>query len=157
MSNLVTTSRNGSLTNKNKMSNSPIFSSLDDWFFKDFPSFSPSNFSKGALLPQVNIRETPDAYFLDMAIPGMQKSDFTIDLDNDVLSISAETKQENEHVEETYTRKEFGYSSFKRTFTLPDTVESDKIKATYKEGILGIEIPKREEAKQKPPRTIKIS
>ena len=78
-------------------------------------------------------------------------------MDNDVLSISTETKDEKEHKEENYTRREFGYSSFKRTFTLPDSVDDEAINASYKDGVLSILLPKKEEAKQKPVRSIKIS
>ena len=94
---------------------------------------------------------------VEMAVPGLKKSDFKLDLDNQLLSISTETKEDYEHEEENYTRREFGYSSFKRTFTLPETVDDEKIDATYKDGILNILLPKKEEAKQKPSRTIKIS
>jgi HSP20 family protein len=108
-------------------------------------------------LPKVNIKETKDDYFVEMAVPGMKKDDFNIDLDNKVLSISTEHKEETENTQENYTRREFGYSSFKRTFTLPESVDDNKIKATYTDGILTIQLPKREEAKEKPARTIKIS
>ncbi|MDX1783004.1 MAG: Hsp20/alpha crystallin family protein, partial [Aequorivita vladivostokensis] len=86
-----------------------------------------------------------------------KKSDFQIDLENQLLSISTEVEEKSEEKEENYTRREFGYSSFKRSFTLPETVDEEKIKANYKEGILSIHLPKKEEAKQKPPRNIKIS
>jgi HSP20 family protein len=118
--------------------------------------FTP-NFNTGITLPKVNIRETSDAFWVDMAVPGMKKSDFQIDLDNQLLSISTELKQEKESNEENYTRREFGYSSFKRTFTLPESVDDSKINASYSDGILNIHLPKKEEAKQKPARTIKIS
>ena len=110
-----------------------------------------------AIIAKVNIKETGDAYVVEMAVPGLKKSDFQIDLDNHVLSISTEMKEENEQKEDNYTRREFGYSSFKRTFTLPDSVDDSKIDAKYEDGILNIHLPKREEAKQKPARTIKIS
>ena len=92
-----------------------------------------------------------------MAVPGLKKSDFNIDIDNQVLSISTESKEQSEHQEGNYTRKEFGYSSFKRTFTLPESVNEEKINATYNEGILSILLPKKEEAKRKPTRNIQIS
>ena len=94
---------------------------------------------------------------VEMAVPGLKKSDFHLDLDNQVLSISTETKDENEHQEENYTRREFGYSAFKRTFNLPESVNDEKINANYKDGILSILLPKKDEAKQKPARSIKIS
>lgn len=158
MSNLVNVPKNGSLTNTNSNSNFPLFSNwLDDIFNRDLPSVFTSNFNTGITLPKVNIKETADAFLVEMAIPGLKKSDFQVDLENQVLSISTEMKKENEQQEGNYTRREFGYSSFKRTFSLPESVNEDQINATYKDGILGILLPKKEEAKQKPPRTIKIS
>ncbi|GAB4512509.1 MAG: Hsp20/alpha crystallin family protein [Allomuricauda sp.] len=126
-------------------------------FNRELPSVFTSNFNTGMTLPKVNIRETKDAYFVDMAVPGLKKSDFKIDIDNKLLSISTEVEESNEQQEDNYTRREFGYSSFKRSFTLPETVKEDKIKAEYKEGVLSIHLPKKEEAIQKPPRSIKIS
>lgn len=160
MNGLITKPRNGSLTTEKtrNQSNFPTFSSLiDDWFLGDIPSLFSSNFNEGITLPKTNIRETADAYFVDMAVPGMKKDDFEIHLDNQMLSISAETKEENEENNENYTRREFGYSSFKRSFTLPEHIEESKIKAKYNEGILSVELPKKEEAKPKPPKTINIS
>ncbi|WP_452602148.1 Hsp20/alpha crystallin family protein [Pontimicrobium sp. MEBiC06410] len=158
MSNLVNVPKNGSLSNTNSNTNFPILSNwFDDLFNRDLPSVFTSNFNTGITLPKVNIKETADAFMVEMAVPGLKKSDFHIDLDNQVLSISTETKEEKEHKEENYTRREFGYSSFKRTFNLPETVNDEKINASYKDGILNILLPKKEEAKQKPSRTIKIS
>ncbi|MFD1613778.1 Hsp20/alpha crystallin family protein [Gelatiniphilus marinus] len=158
MSNLVNVPKNRSLASTNSNAN---FSNLSHWideiFNRDLPSAFTSNFNTGITLPKVNIKESADAYMVEMAVPGLKKSDFQINLNNQVLSISTETKQENEHTEENYTRREFGYSSFKRTFTLPETVNDDKINANYKDGILTIVLPKKEEAKQKPARTISIS
>jgi len=158
MSNLVNVPKNGSLANTNSNVNFPSWSNwLDDIFNRDLPSVFTSNFNTGISLPKVNIMETADAFLVDMAVPGLKKSDFQLNLDNQLLSISTELKEEKEHEEENYTRREFGYSSFKRTFTLPESVDEDKIDARYKDGILSIHLPKKEEAKQKPARTIKIS
>ena len=158
MSNLATLSKNGGLANKNKASNFPLLSTwFDDFSLSDFPSLFSSNFNTGISLPKVNIKEVSDAFVVEMAVPGLKKSDFNINLENNILSISAELKNENEEKEEGYTRREFGYSSFKRTFTLPETVNDTKINATYNEGILNVYLPKKEEAKKQPPRTIKIS
>jgi len=158
MSNLVNVPKNGSLANTNSNTNFPTLSNwLDDVFNRDLPSVFNSNFNTGMTLPKVNIKETAEAFMIEVAVPGLKKSDFQIDLDNQVLSISTETKEENEHKEENYTRREFGYSSFKRTFNLPESVNDEKINANYKEGILSILLPKKEEAKQKPIRSIKIS
>lgn len=158
MSTLVNVPKNGSLSNVNSGLNYPTWSNwIDSFFNNELPSVFTSNFNTGMTLPKVNIKETGDAYDVEMAVPGLKKSDFHIDLDNHVLSISTEMKEENEQKEENYTRREFGYSSFKRTFTLPDSVDDSKIDAKYEDGILNIHLPKREEAKQKPARTIIIS
>ena len=151
--------KKGSLVNSNSNQNFPTLSNwLDDIFNRDLiPSVFTSNFNTGITLPKVNIKETANDFAVEMAVPGLKKSDFQIDIDNQVLSISTETKEDNEHKEENYTRREFGYSSFKRTFTLPESVNADKINASYNEGILSILLPKKEEAKQKPARSIKIS
>lgn len=158
MSNLATLPKNGSLANKNNVSNFPSLSNwFDDFSLAEFPSLFTSNFNTGMSLPKVNIKEEADAFVVEMAVPGLKKSDFNINLENNTLSISAEIEEKNEQKDDGYTRREFGYSSFKRTFTLPETVEDSKINAKYSEGILNIHLPKKEEAKQKPPRSIKIS
>ncbi|MCB4799536.1 Hsp20/alpha crystallin family protein [Neotamlana laminarinivorans] len=158
MSNLVTLPKNGNLSKHNKVSNFPSLSSwFDDFGFSDFPSLLTSNFNTGITLPKVNIKEEADAFIVEMAVPGLKKEDFNIDIDNYNLSISAELNEENEEENKSYTRREFGYSSFKRTFVLPETIDEAKINASYNNGVLKIHLPKREEAKQKPARKIKIS
>ncbi len=158
MNKLVTVPKNGSLSNTNSNVNFPTLSNwIDDIFNRDLPSVFTSNFNTGITLPKVNIKETADDFMVEMAVPGLKKSDFHIDIEHQVLCISTERKDENQQKEDNYTLREFGYSSFKRTFTLPESVNEDKIKASYKDGILGIVLPKKEEAKQKPPRTIEIS
>ena len=107
--------------------------------------------------PAVNIAEGKDEFRIEVAAPGLNKEDFKINLENDELAISANKEVRKEINDETYTRKEFGYSSFARSFTLPNTVEGEKIVAEHKEGILTIHIPKREEAKAKPAREIAIA
>ena len=157
MSNLVNVPKNGSLANTNSNANFPNLSNwLDDIFNRDLPSVFTSNFNTGITLPKVNIKETADAFMVEMAVPGLKKSDFHLNLDNQVLSISTEAKEENEYKEENYTRREFGYSSFKRTFNLPESVNDEEINANYNDGILSVLLPKKEEAKQKPARSIKI-
>ena len=158
MSNLVSVPKNGNVANTNSNANYANVSTwLDDIFNRDLPSVFTSNFNTGMSVPKVNIKETADAFMVEVAVPGLKKSDFKLDLDNQVLTISTESKEENEHKEENYTRREFGYSAFKRTFTLPDSVNDEKINANYTDGILSVLLPKKEEAKQKPVRSIKIS
>lgn len=158
MSNLVNVPKSGSLSNNNSNGNFPGWSSLiEDIFNRDLPSVFNSNFNTGITLPKVNIKEADDSFMVEMAVPGLKKSDFRIDLDNQLLSISTERNEEQEEKEGNYTRREFGYSSFKRSFTLPESVNEEEINATYNEGILKIHLPKKEEAKRKPARNIKIS
>ena len=108
-------------------------------------------------VPAVNVKENNDDFTIEVAAPGFEKKDFKVDLNNNLLEISSQKEINNEEANGRVVRKEFCYSSFKRTFSLPETVESDKIKATYKDGILSIQIPKREEAKVKPVRQISIA
>ncbi len=124
---------------------------LMDW---NLTNFSESNSS----LPAVNVKETKDEYFIEVAAPGMAKDDFKISLHNNVLTVSSEKKEETNEEKQNYTRQEFSYQSFQRSFTVPENnVESNKIAAAYSEGILKITLPKREEVKPKPLREIKIS
>ena len=108
-------------------------------------------------LPSVNIKENEDSFVLELATPGRKKEDLKIEVNNDILSIASEVKQEKEETKENFSRREFSFQSFKRSFTLPDTVSSDKIKASYEDGILTLAIPKKEEAKPKAKVEIAIS
>lgn len=158
MNTLMNVPKNGGLTRTKTDSNLPLLSSwIDDFFNRDLPSAFSQNFNTGLSLPKVNVRETAEEYFVEMAVPGMKKSDFKIELDNHMLLISTEMKEENEEKGDNYTRREFGYSSFKRSFSLPETIDDENIKAEYTDGILSVHLPKREEAKQKPPKSIEIS
>jgi len=108
-------------------------------------------------LPAVNIIEGKEDYRIEVAAPGLNKEDFKINLENNVLTVSSEKEEKQEEKDEKVMRKEFSYYSFSRSFTLPLTVNADKIKATHKDGILNVIVPKKEEAKEKPSREIKIS
>ena len=107
--------------------------------------------------PAVNIIEGGDNFKLEVAAPGLAKDDFKINVDNDLLSVSAEKKNETNEKNNRYTRKEFSYVSFKRSFNLPEIVDADNINANYENGVMTLTLPKREEAKPKPVREIKIS
>lgn len=111
----------------------------------------------GINAPAVNIIEGKDDFRIEVAAPGLEKKDFVVNLENNVLTISSEKESKKEENEGKVMRREFSYNSFKRSFTLPNTVEGDKITAEHKEGILYISIPKREEAKVKPPRQIAVA
>lgn len=124
---------------------------FDDDFFSSMPSRTTNS------MPAVNIREDDKNYFLELAVPGIEKKDIKIDINEDVLTISSEKKNEMEESKEGYTRKEFSYSSFVRSFYIPENVNPDSIQANYNEGILTISLPKHEEDKKKLSREIKIS
>lgn len=107
-------------------------------------------------LPSVNVHETEKAYFIDVAAPGLKKSDFKIEIADGVLSISSEKEDTQETQTKDYMRKEFSYSSFSRSFTLPDDIVNDNIEAKYEDGVLKIEIPKKEVTVTKPKKTISV-
>ena len=105
----------------------------------------------------VNIKDTKEGYQIEVAAPGFKKEDISVKVEGNLLTISAETKQESEVKEEKYTRKEFNFSSFKRSFTLPKTIEVAKVGGNYENGILTVTLPKKEEAKETGTFEIKIS
>ncbi|GGW26900.1 Hsp20/alpha crystallin family protein [Arenibacter certesii] len=107
--------------------------------------------------PAVNVKENETGFELEMAIPGRKKEDFKVEIDNEVLTISSEVETEDTKNEDNYTRREFSFSSFKRVFTLPETVNLDKIDASYEDGILKFVMPKKEEALPKPKRAITVA
>lgn len=128
-----------------------LWSSLfDDDFLPVIPSRSSS-------MPAVNIKEDEKRFTLDLAIPGMDKKDLKIEVNEDVITISSEHKEENEISRDDYKRKEFSYYSFCRSFYLPENVNKEKIEANYKDGILTVVLPKDEEEKTKLSKQIKIS
>ena len=131
---------------------------FDRIFNNDLENWNRNNYSEpNTTLPSVNIKENTDAFEVEVAAPGFDKSDFNIELNNDLLTISSEKKEENEVKEdEKVTRREFSYQSFTRSFTLPELVEDEKIAAKYENGILSILIPKKEEAKPKPIKQIEV-
>lgn len=145
-----------------KRSNSsfPTLPSLFDSFFsRDLMDWGTFNFSStNTTVPAVNIKENDNEVEIEVAAPGMKKDDFKVNLDNNQLIISSEKKSEKEEKEEgSYTRKEFSYQSFQRSFVLPEgLIDREKIAAKYTDGILSIKLPKKEEAKPKPSKEIKI-
>jgi HSP20 family protein len=133
---------------------------FDDLFSRDLLNWGLNNNSvTNTTIPAVNIKETKDSFDVELAAPGMRKEDFKVELDGNQLTISSERRTEEETTDENrYTKREFSYQSFQRTFQLSkDVVDADKIQARYENGLLHLVIPKKEEAKQKPPRMIQIS
>ncbi len=131
--------------------------------FDDF--FKPWNewFDTGSNLlnriltvPAVNITETKNEYKLSFAVPGMKKDDFDIAVDGNMLTISTEKEETSEEKENRYTRKEYNYSSFSRSFSLPEEVSKDSIEASYTDGVLTLTLPKKEESKKVSAKTITV-
>ncbi len=128
-----------------------------DEFFNDsfLPRFLDWNY-ESTNTPAVNVEETEKEYLIDVAAPGLEKEDFKVNVDNNILTISSTKEVKNEEKRDGYLRREFNYSSFSRAFTLPENTETSKIKASHKNGVLSICIPKSE-AKVKQVTEIKIS
>lgn len=122
--------------------------------FNDF--FKPWNewFDTGGFLgrtlsvPAVNISENKDHYLVSLAVPGMKKEDFKIDMDGNMLTISSEKEETKEEKDARFTRKEYNYSSFSRSFTIPDDVNAERIEAKYEDGVLKMTLPRKEETKK---------
>jgi HSP20 family protein len=123
---------------------------LDDDFF-------PTLTNRTSSMPAVNIREDEKSFILDLAIPGMDRKDLKIDINEDALTISSESNDESTEERDGYKKKEFNYSSFCRSFYIPDNVNRDKIEANYKDGILTVSLPKMEVEKKNLSRQITIS
>lgn len=136
-----------------RFTQSPITSFLDDIFSNQWPSASTL---PATSLPAVNVQEQEKEFVLSLAVPGMNKNDFTIDVDQDVLSISAVSKENPSTTDNHFTRREFNFHSFKRSFSLPESVDTTKIKAKYIDGILTVHLPKRKEALPQPTKRIAI-
>jgi HSP20 family protein len=128
---------------------------VEEFFNHEMPYNWNRNWASSTM-PAVNIAENNDEFRIEVAAPGLNKDDFKLNLENDVLSISVNKEEKKEENEGKYTRKEFSYTSFCRTFTLPESVNSENISASHKDGILTIHVPKREEAKPKPAREIAV-
>ena len=137
-----------------RLKNTTFFPSWVDDFTGSMWPISESKV--GASMPAVNIHEDVNQFIIEVAVPGMEKKDFKLDLNHNVLTISAEKEEKKQDDKKKYTRREFSYTSFNRSFTLPNSVKEEGIKASYKDGLLTISIPKKEEAKEKPPMQIEI-
>ena len=127
-----------------------LFPSVFDEFMKPWSDLFDNGGFMGRMLtiPAVNITEDNDSFKLSIAVPGMKKDDLNIDVQGNLLTISAEKEETSKEADEQFTRREYNYSSFSRTFTLPDEVKKDKIDAEYKDGVLWVSMPKTDEAKK---------
>jgi len=120
-----------------------FFKPWNEWF-----DLGTGVFNRTLTIPAVNIKETKDEFKLSFAVPGMKKDDFHIGIEGSMLTISSEKEESHEEKEDRFTRKEYNYSSFNRSFSLPEYVHKDNIQATYTDGILHINLPKKEEARK---------
>ena len=131
--------------------------SVFDDFFKPWNEWFFDKKGNMATVPAVNVKESDGNYQVMLAAPGLKKEDFHIDVDGNLVTISAETKSEKEEKEEQFTRKEYSYSSFSRTFTLPENIEQDKIEAKYENGELKLVLPKKGGVQTPAKKEIKIN
>ena len=131
---------------------------FDDFFSRELFNWGNNNYSSTlSTLPSVNIKENPQSFEVEVAAPGMEKEDFKITLEGNLLTISSSKKNQTEEKEAHYTRREFSYQAFQRSFELAkDVVDEDRIEAKYENGVLKLTIPKTEDAKKQAPRLIEI-
>ena len=133
----------------------PFFPSLVDELFNQDMRVRTSSIS--STMPAVNIIEQDTQFLIELAAPGNKKEDFEIEIEDGILSISSSNKEDNTSEKETFTRHEFSYNSFRRSFTIPESVDVSSIEATYSEGVLLIKLLKLEEALPQPKKLITIS
>jgi len=127
----------------------------DDFFNDGFFRQLNSTTNKGSN-PAVNVSEEEKSFTIEVAAPGVNRNDFKLEIEDDVLTISTEHKESKEEEKQNYLRREFNYKAFKRSFQLPETVDQEQIKATHEAGILMLVLPKKEEVVQKAPKQIEI-
>ncbi|MCK0109432.1 Hsp20/alpha crystallin family protein [Flavobacteriaceae bacterium S0825] len=126
------------------------FLSYDDFLNDDF-------FEEDSLMPAMNVKEHDKDFEIEFAAPGFSKKDFEVTIDDNILHVCGEKRKEEEEKEEGYTRKEFSYNSFKRSLKLPNTVNAEQdVKAVYNNGILKLNLLKKEEAKEQPKKVIEV-
>ena len=129
-----------------------IPSLVEEWLQRDTIQYSAFQANQR---PAVNIQETEKAFILDLAAPGFNKKDLVVTVENDLLLIGSEVET-NDESDTTYTRREYSYKGFRRTFSIPENVEQKKIEAHYNEGVLKITLPKKEVDKVTAERTIRV-
>jgi len=141
------------------LENKSIHNFFDDFITKDLFDWTDRNFAAlGSNLPSVNLKETDTKIEVELAAPGMKREDFKVEIDNDILMISSEKEDNKEEVnkKENYIRREFNYQTFSRTFSLPETIDENKIEATYKDGILHVMVGKKEGVQKRNLKSIPI-
>ena len=138
---------------KKQTENTWLPSLLEEFFKQDW---EPRLSSINTTLPAVNVKDLQKEFLIEIAVPGLQRDNFEIEVDNDLLSISSSVDNKEELKEGKFTRREFSYQGFRRSFTLPDMVDANKIKANYVDGILVVRLPKLKEALPQPKKRIAI-
>ena len=129
-----------------KFNNRPLSKTIDSVFDELFTNF-PAGWNGGAASPAANIHETKEGYHLELSAPGLNKEDIKVNIENGLLTISFDKKEEKQSEEYKTIRREFSYRSFKRSFSVDDEVDADNVQAKYENGILKLYLPKREPAK----------
>ena len=140
------TRRNGGASSPSRSIISDLFSDVDRFFDKDF-FLMPMHVGRQlqGSVPAVNIKDKEKEYLIEVAAPGMKKEDFNIDMEEGMLTISSQKEEEKTEDKENYKRREYNYSSFSRSFNLPENVQPEDIKARYEDGVLKLTVPKKQE------------
>jgi HSP20 family protein len=147
------------MATKDLMKRGETLPSVFQDFFKPWDRWFDTNggsLSQMLTVPAVNIVEKQDHFEISLAVPGMKKDDFNIDVEGNMLTISAESEEQKQEKDERHTRREFNYTSFSRAFTLPEGVKKDQVDASYTNGLLKLVLPKTEEARKAPARHINV-
>ena len=146
--------------------NADVFPSFVSDFFRTSPFMGSGLFDLdtdllparlGVTVPSANVRETEKEYMVELAVPGLTKNDFKIEIENNLLTVSAEKEEEKNEKEKGFTRREYSFNSFSRSFSLPENRMAEKIDAKYEEGVLKIHVPKKEVTPQKLKKEITVS
>ena len=124
-------------------------------FFSAFPAFSVQG-SGVSVIPDVNVIENHEDFRIELAAPGLERKDFKVEVQDGVLSVSAEKEEEKKEEDKNFRRREFSFSSFSRSFVLPDNLMADRIDAKYENGILKLTLPKQEVKAAAPAKQIKV-
>lgn len=129
----------------------------DDTFTFPTRLFDRPFFQKSEMMPAVNIKDNTKSFDLEVAVPGYKKEDLKVNVENGVLTISSEKKKESEEEKNGYTRREFSYSSFSRSFQLPQNADADNVKANYVDGVLKLSVPKTKALPEKKGKEVRIA
>jgi HSP20 family protein len=154
--NLLFTVKKGGIMSLVKRSEWPSGGTLLSDLFDDMRFFN-SPLLSGRNVPAVNVRENEKNYEVELAAPGYDKKDFNVSIDSGLLTVSAEKREEKEDKEDNYTRKEFGFSSFSRSFNLPPNTNDENVDAKYQDGVLRLTIEKKQESNGKQRKKISIT